>query len=213
MTTIISSHGFGVKADSRGMFPDIAATFPDYEFKMFDYNEVLSNGDTVVAPLEKQAQILNEQINGVPDNEIIILAHSQGCVVAGLADLTRVSKVILLAPPVNESMQGLIDRIVARPGAKYDPEGMSILPRSDGTTSYLPKEYIHSRQIQKPLKLYQKIADTKPTVIIRATDDEIIGLTNVDQINGAELIDIAADHNFRGESRIRLIDVLKKVLR
>ena len=48
---IIFSHGFGVKADARGMFPEIAAAFPDYESIVFDYNEVLPNGDTVVASL------------------------------------------------------------------------------------------------------------------------------------------------------------------
>jgi pimeloyl-ACP methyl ester carboxylesterase len=212
VNAVICSHGFGVRADSRGMFPEIAAAFPESQFKMFDYNEVLPNGDTIVASLDRQAEILNEQISSVQNSEVIVLAHSQGCVVAGLADLSRVSKVVLLAPPVNESMQGLIDRIAARPGAVYDPNGISILPRSDGTTSYLPKEYIHSRQIQKPFELYQKIADTVPTVIIRATADEIIGLTNVNEIKNAQHIDIDADHNFQGESRKLLLRALKTVL-
>ena len=60
MTTkvIIFLHGFGVKADARGMSPEIATAFPDYESVMFDYNDVLPNGDTVVASLPKQAEKL-----------------------------------------------------------------------------------------------------------------------------------------------------------
>ena len=211
MKTVICSHGFGVRADSRGMFPEIAAAFPEYTFRMFDYNEVKPNGDTVVAPLNKQAETLQAEID-TANGEIILLCHSQGSVIAGLVDLTKVSKVILLAPPVLMSMQQVINRMRSRPGARMNPNGMSILPRSDGSKSYLPKEYLESLEGKNLMEIYQKIADTKPTVIIRATNDEIIGLTNVNEIQNARHIDIVTGHNFKDIGRQELIATLSAVL-
>jgi pimeloyl-ACP methyl ester carboxylesterase len=207
--TVICSHGFGVKADSRGMFPEIAAAFPDWEFKMFDYNEVRPNGDTVVSSLHAQAKKLQRVIDETESDEIVLLGHSQGCLVAGLVNLEKVSKVILLAPPVGTSMKHVIGVLAGRPSAVYNPDGVSKLPRADGTTTHLEKGYIESLGAVKPLELYQKIADTKPTIIIRATEDKILGITNVNEVHGATHIDIAADHNFTADSRSKLTAMLK----
>lgn len=210
--TIIFSHGFGVKADARGMFPEIAAAFPDYVPVMFDYNEVLPNGDTLVVSLPKQAQKLQSVINETEADEVILIAHSQGSIIAGLVSLSKISKVVLLAPPVVASMQRVIDKIAKRPGAEFNPEGTSKLPRTDGTVTLLPKEYIESLDTVDPLELYKKIANDKPTTIIRATEDHVLGMTNVDEVGAATLVDIPADHDFTGESRQKLIELLKEVL-
>jgi pimeloyl-ACP methyl ester carboxylesterase len=212
MKKIIFSHGFGVKADARGMFTDVAAAFPEYNSVMFDYNGVLPNGDTIVASLPKQSEKLQSIINDVEADEIILIAHSQGSIIAGLVSLSKVSKVILLAPPVTSSMQRVIDKIAKRPGAEFNREGTSKLPRTDGTTTLLSKEYIESLDSVNPLELYQKIANDKPTTIIRATEDQVLGMTNVDEVGAATLIDIPADHDFTGDSRHELIEVLQKVL-
>lgn len=209
---IIFSHGFGVKADARGMFPEIAAAFPDYESIVFDYNEVLPNGDTVVASLPKQADKLQQVINDTFADETVLIAHSQGSIIAGLVSLGKVSKVVLLAPPVVASMQRVIDKIAQRPGAEFNPEGISKLPRTDGTTTLLPKEYIESLNVVDPLELYRKIANDKPATIIRATEDQVLGMTNVDEVAAATLIDIPADHDFTGGSRQELIEVLKTII-
>jgi len=208
MKTVICSHGFGVRADSRGMFPEIAAAFPDYEFTLFDYCEITPSGDTVLRPLEEQAEILQRHINDAPDGEIVLLGHSMGCVVAGLVDLSRVSKVVLLAPP--EVMHNRLQQwLKERPGSHFDSDGTFVLPRTDDTTSYLPPAYMASIEHKDPMELYQNIANSKPTLIVRATNDEVIGLTNVDKIKNAQHIDIAADHNFTGASRGELLEALR----
>lgn len=209
---LIFSHGFGVKADARGMFPDIAAAFPDYESVMFDYNEILPNGDTIVAPLNEQAKKLQEIINDTDADEIILVCHSQGSIIAGLVSLSKVSKVILLAPPVVASMQRVIDKVAQRPGAELNLDGISKLPRTDGTTTLLPKEYMASLDAVDPLELYKKVANDKPTVIIRATKDQVLGMTNVNEVGAARLVDILADHDFTGESRKELIKTLEEVI-
>lgn len=211
MKQILCSHGFGVAADSRGMFPEIAAAFTGHTFRMFDYNEVRPNGDTLVRSLDEQAEILQQQIDQC-EAGLTLLCHSQGSVIAGLVDLSRVGKVILLAPPVKMSMQRLIERMKARKGSRIDIGGMSVLPRSDGTISYLPASYLQTLKDRDPLALYQSIADSVPTTIIRATQDEIVGLTNVDTVKNAVHIDIAADHNFTGIHREQLISALGDLL-
>jgi hypothetical protein len=192
------------------MYPEIAAAFPDYDFRMFDYTEVKPNGDTVVQSLDEQAKVLQQQIDSA-DGEIILLCPSQGSIIAGLVDLSRVSKVILLAPPETAAKK-LAEWLHTRPGAKYNPDGVSVLPRTDGSTTYIPKEYLQSIQGKNPMEIYQKIADTKPTIIIRTTEDEAVGMTHVNEIKNAQHIDIATDHNFSGAARQELIDRLQQLL-
>ena len=210
--TIICSHGFAVRADSMGMFTDIAAAFSDYEFRMFDYYDIQPNGDQIVRSLDEQAAILQQQIDSVQEGEIVLLCHSQGSTVAGLIDLHRVSKVLLLAPPVDINRASLINRMRHRKGAKLNPRGTSIVPRTDGTTMYIPATYMDSIEAYDRLSLYKAMAAKVPTAIIRATSDETLGLTPLEQIEGATLVDVAADHNFTGIGRKKLIDALRAIL-
>ena len=194
------------------MFTDIAAAFPEYEFRMFDYYDIQPNGDQTVRSLDEQAAILQKQIDNAPEGEIVLLCHSQGSTVAGLVDLSRVSKAILLAPPVEISRASLINRMRHRKGARLNPRGMSVIPRTNGTTMRIPVEYMDSIEAHDRLTLYRAIATEIPTTVIRATSDEILGLTPLEQIEGVELIDIDADHNFTGSGRQKLIEILNSVL-
>ncbi len=195
-----------------GMFTAIAAAFPGDDFRMFDYYDIKPNGDQTIPSLDEQARTLQQQIDAAPDGEIVLLCHSQGSTVAGLVDLGRVSKVILLAPPVEISRTSLINRLRHRKGAKLNPFGTSTVPRSDGTLMTIPVAYMDSIEAHDRLTLYQKIADTVPTVIIRATNDEILGLTTANSVKNAEHIDIDADHNFTGKNRDTLIATLRSIL-
>jgi len=212
MKHVICSHGFGVKSDSHGMFSDIAAAFADYDFRLFNYNDEWPDGDTVMRPLGEMAAELQRQIDAVGDGEIVLLSHSLGCVVTGLANLSRVSKVVLLTPPVRISKQRIVELLQKREGSQVNLGGVSILPRSDGSTTYVPKEFIDSVENVDSIELYQKIANTKPTVIIRALQDELIGLTNVDGVKNAQLIDVDTNHNFTNDYRQTLIETLQQVL-
>ena len=195
-----------------GMFTDIAAAFPEYEFRMFDYYDIQPNGDQIVRSLDEQAAILQKQIDDAPQGEIVLLCHSQGSTVAGLVNLSRVNKAILLAPPVEISRASLINRMRHRKGARLNPRGMSVIPRTNGTTMRIPVEYMDSIEAHDRLTLYRAIATEIPTTVIRATSDEILGLTPLEQIEGVELIDIDADHNFTGSGRQKLIEILNSVL-
>lgn len=211
MATIVFSHGFGVKADARGMFTQIADTFPQHNFVFFDYNKILENGDIEVAPLNVQTQILQEKLNQ-QNEEVVLIAHSQGSIVTGMVELKNVRKVVLLAPPVVMSMRRVVDKLMNKPNAVIDLDGVSKLPRSDGTTTHISKEYIASIDGVNPLELYQSIANTVETVIVRCTEDEVLGLTNVNEVHSAKHIDVKSDHDFNGDARQELLAILKKEL-
>lgn len=207
MATIVFSHGFGVKSDARGMFTQIADAFPQYNSVLFDYNTILENGDIEVAPLDLQAMILQQKVNEQP-GDVIIIAHSQGCIIAGMIDLRNVKKVILLAPPVEMSMQRVIDKLMKKPGAEINLNGTSKLPRSDGTVTHISKEYVQSVSHVSPVDLYASIAQKTNATIVRCVDDEVLGLTNVNEVASAKHIDVSADHDFTGNARTVLLDVL-----
>jgi len=201
-----------MRADSAGLFTDIEAAFPDYDFKMFDYYDIKPNGDQTIRSLDAQAKILQQQIDDAPDGEIILLCHSQGSTVAGLVSLERVTKVILLAPPIKMSRAGLINRLRHRRGAKLNPYGTSVIPRSDGTVMTIPVEYMDSIEAHDRLELYIALADQKPTTIVRASQDEILGYTDFSIVKNAKIIDIDANHNFTDDSRKLLVETVKTII-
>lgn len=211
MATIICSHGFGVQADARGMFTEIAEAFPDHTFITFDYNQVNDDGNLLVAPLNEQVQVLQEQLDRYPES--ILLAHSQGCVVAGMADISNVAQVILLAPPDKASPERVERKLAQNPSSETNLDGISRLPRSDGSITLISRQYIDSLKDLKPLALYKSMAELRPVTIIRATNDQVLGMTNVDELSAVTLIDIDSDHDFHGKARRILIETLAGVLR
>lgn len=211
MSKLIFSHGFGVRADARGMFSDIAATFSEYAPVMFDYNTLAEDGGVVVSPIDKQVNMLEAHVAGV-DEASVLITHSQGCIVAALTALPRLRNVILLAPPGAMSMQRVIEKMKQRPGAEINLDGMSKYPRSDGSFTYLPKEYIESLGGINATELYTQLAQRQNVTIIRATNDNVLGETNFDDVRDATIIDVAADHDFTNGSRELLIHELHKIL-
>lgn len=209
MATIICSHGFGVRADARGMFTEIARAFPEHTFLTFDYNRIHPNGDIEVRPIDEQVETLQQKIDA--NDDVILLAHSQGCITAGLADLAKVSKAVLLAPPTRMSIERVMQKLMSRPGSAINLGGVSSLMRSDGSKTLIPGEYIASVGSRDPFAIYQDMADRVDTTIIRALDDEVVGLTNVDEITHANHVDLEADHNFTGDSRSKLIATLAEI--
>jgi len=209
MTRVVCSHGFGVRADGRGLFTDIAQAFPELEFVLFDYNETADDGGIIASPLERQVELLEKVIDGNPDT--FVLAHSQGCMTAALATLPRLKGVVLLAPPTGTSLPRVLEKMAARPGAVINLNGMSKYPRSDGTFTYLSKEYLESVRDKDPVELYGTLAGRQEVTIVRATEDNVLGATSFEDVPHARVVDVAGDHDFTGSARARLIEQLKTV--
>lgn len=212
MKTVVCSHGFGVDATGRGMFTDIAASFPDIKFVMFDYSIIDEAGNMTVRPIPEQVQLLNDQLAGA-EGEIILLCHSKGCVVGALADVSKVSQVIFLAPPDKDSqtIEHFAATFGSREGAVFNPAGMSSIPRRDGTITYVSKEYLETQAPLDAPKLYADLAAKLPLTVICAADDEILAKATL-KVPGAQNLALPANHDFSGPARQELINQLRELL-
>lgn len=213
MTRIICSHGFGVKADGKGLFTDLASAFPEFDFVTFDYNLLHDDGNMQVRPLDEQARLLQSHLDEPYEGETVILAHSQGCMTVGMVDLHHTDAAILLAPPQAFSIQNFMQRLMARPDTSLNPTGMSSVSRADGSKLLIPAAYIAQMQASDPMELYANIAASVPTTVVRAGNDETVGPTDFGGISGIRQLDIDADHNFTGTARTGLAILLAPILR
>ena len=212
MKYLLFSHGFGVRKDSKGMFPDIAKAFPTYKPVMFDYNNYDSKTNTTkVFSYRKQAKIIKSEISRInkkDDNaEITIIAHSQGAIVAGLCNI-KTFKAVLLAPPTTVSAR----RSKLRPNRKVLNNGSVMIFKKDGSRILLTTSFMLGLKLTNPIKIYEKLALRVPTVIIAAKQDEMINNDNLHKVRSAEVYEIDGDHNFTGEKRKGLIDLIKKII-
>lgn len=143
--TIIYAHGFGVKKDDRGLFTDIAKSFPDANHIMFDLDICDDENNTVtIRPFSDQVSLLNNHIKEAvrdPNNIVNVVAHSRGCKVVASANLSNVRKAIFITPPIDVSIERTLERFNKNPDAFLNMNGESRLPRKDGSVTIFPKEY------------------------------------------------------------------------
>jgi hypothetical protein len=213
MKYILFSHGFGVKKDSRGMFTDIAESFPEYTPVMFDYNMI--NADTnevTVEPYSKQAKILESELNEIrradQGAEITLICHSQGCIIPCLINDHKIEKVILLAPP-----KVLGSNMRRNKNVEKTEHGEFKIPRKDGTTTIVTKEFVEELDKTFPIKLYENLSQLNQIYMVNAKQDEILKDTDFTELKDLiKIYEIDGDHNFTGQYRKGLIKKLKQII-
>lgn len=213
---IIFSHGFGVQKDDRGLFTDIATGLPAAIKKvLFDYNEVDHLANTLsVRPILTQAKILKSKIDSALASgarKIIIVGHSQGCIVAAMTDLpSEVVELIFLAPPVAFDIERSMNTFKSRPGTVINLEGESRLARRDGSITIVPAAYWRERSELDVSLSYGRCAKGRKLVIIQATNDEVLaGERSNLRVEGAVQIRLSADHDFTGSARPDVVEVVR----
>ncbi|MCL2280701.1 lysophospholipase [Candidatus Saccharibacteria bacterium] len=218
---IIYSHGFGVRKDGLGLFTDIAATFPDAEHIMFDYNEVdKAKNALIVTPFDRQVAMLNEVFDKTrrdnPSAIIDLICHSQGGVASSLAKL-RARKTILLAPPINmgDATNKLRKYFEKYPGTIIEDDGTAIVPRRDGSFTIIRSDYWQNYdELPEIPTLLGELNTLTDLTIIGATNDEVLGENNYSVLDDSiKIIEIESDHNFKNEARAKVIDVIKEVIK
>jgi hypothetical protein len=213
---IIYSHGFGVEKDDRGLFMDIAKSMPDIQHVMFDYNTVdHAKNKLIVSSLRAQSRKLRETYERVkisnPGAVVDIIAHSQGCIIVAIQNLDGIRKTLFLAPPDSIDKERLISTFT-RPGAVINFKGNSTIPRRDGTTTIIPPDYWNSINLNLN-KLYDFLAEKTDLTIVEAYEDEVLGITDFSNFNEKiNLKELRADHNFTGESRNQVLDLIRQYL-
>lgn len=210
---VLYSHGFGVRKDDRGLMTDIAASLPGFEHILFDYNQFNhSNSELIVAPIDEQVAKLNEVIESLPldsNSTLDIIAHSQGCVVAALAQPTVARRILFITPPEQFNKQTLINIFGSRAGSQINLKGESRMPRTDGTTTIIPSSYWKSIESVDPVAAYSNIAMHSQVTICNASNDEVLDSNDFRGLStGIEVITIKGNHDFSGEYRKNLLTTI-----
>lgn len=142
-----------------------------------------------------------------PDAIIDIICHSQGSVVAALAKLVGVRKIIFTAPSFTSDVTKMVKNFESRPGTKINITGMSELARADGSITLVPAEYWAEKDI-KIMELYQQLAQLTELIIINAKQDNILGTSDFSSLKNVEIINLDGKHNFSGKDRKKLLEVI-----
>lgn len=215
---LVFSHGFGVKKDDRGLLTDIADSFPNYESVLFDYNDVDEQHNVLtVAPLRRQAEMLLDEIDIVrqsdPEAVISLICHSQGCVVAALANPSDIQQAIFLTPPGNVSAERIKEFFGKRPGTVAEDDGTMRVPRRDGSTTRIPQQFLDDISSIDATKIYSSLAKNTKLTILVANQDEVLKPIDFSYLaEDVKLLNIDSDHNFTGDDRMGLINQLEELL-
>ncbi len=215
---IVYSHGFGVRKDDRGLFTDIAASMPEAEHIFIDYNEIDdANNVLTVSSLQEQSKRLRAGLAILDDGTekvVDIVAHSQGCLVAVMANSINIRKTIFLAPPSSlADTEEKLKQMALRPGTEISDDTTVRYPRRDGSTTIVTKAYWESRKGVDPLHLYNDLSKTTSISMITANQDEVLGNTDFSSIQQTiEVRCLDANHDFTDAARFKLVDLIKELL-
>lgn len=216
---VIFSHGFGVRKDDRGLFTDIASALCGVKSVMFDYNETDEKNNTLtVRPLSRQAEMLNAVISDeksrAPAAIIDIVCHSRGSTVAAVALPVGIRKVVCITPPMSAGIESTLARYRAIPGALIAMNGVSRLPRKDGSFTLVPAEYWTERlSAVTPTEQFNALSRLTDLTLIKARQDSVLGdVSFAGLADRVRCIALDGDHSFGGEARKPLLDTLKGLL-
>ncbi len=143
-----------------------------------------------------------------------MIGHSQGTIIPSLACLRGIRKTILLNPPFDMGLQRTLDRYGKREDCEINLEGMSKLYSLGGYTRLIPKEYWVERiGLQSPVFLFNQYSVKTDLTIINANQDTVLGEANISGLDSnVKVMALDGDHNFNGENRKILKDIIKEIL-
>lgn len=218
--TIIYSHGFGVERDDRGLFVDIEAQISSDQSVMFDYNIIDRAKNTLtVQPIPAQVALLvqNLQKASRADDQIYLIAHSQGCLVASLLPDSlrrRIKKAVLITPAQTINVDAFLRKFADRPNTVIDRDGESRFHRRDGSTTIAPKAFLDSIEQIDLVKIYTDFCEQVSTLVISASADEVLGRTDFSFLDSmADVRHLRGDHNFSTPpERKAMIEAIKQFM-
>ncbi|MEO7617337.1 MAG: alpha/beta hydrolase [Candidatus Saccharibacteria bacterium] len=213
MRSIIFSHGFGVRKDSKGLFTDLKAGLaPDYAGHMLDLNILEADQVIIVPPVSEQAKILETRIREEGE-EVDIIAHSQGTLVAAaLPAGLPIRRIILLAPPVKLASKLMSDTYTDHPMTQTMQSGHLQFVRKNGDRMWMSPEYMKQMRAVDPVEWINKLALHYPVTLIRATEDEVLDTIDDSGFKNITVINVSGDHDFDPPDRDTLIETIKSVL-
>ncbi len=217
---VIYSHGFGVRKDDNGLLSDIASALPEVESVLFDYYEMDEVKKTLTTcafseQVEKLTKVISETRLANPDAVIDLIAHSQGTIVAALANPEGIRKAIFLASVFDMSLGRTLERYKLNPDAVIDLDGVSIFPsRTTGLTRIIPAKYWKERAEIKSFEAYNSFAQKSEIIFIEANQDQLLPKVDLSELSPkTKVINLDGNHGFEGEARQSLINVIKEEIK
>jgi len=213
---VVFSHGFGVKRDSRGMFTDIVRHLPEgFGYVLFDYYDIDEAHNSVrltdfAEQVTRLQTVLEWTLKQPRVEDVGMIAHSMGCIVAALTAIRGLSHVVLLASPTSIG-ERTRKYFTSKEGAKKQGDTW-IVPRKDDTTSLIPESLFDQFEAIDAEQSMLKYADTQPFMLVTASKDMAVKGAVYDRIRakpGIQYIEIlGADHNFSGPNRKPLLETI-----
>lgn len=218
---VVFSHGFGVTRDARGMFTELTSMIEDgYSVVLFDYSDIGKDGNTTTFPFSEQVKKLKAVMEFVKEKidpkETNIVAHSQGCIIVGLASPDNIEKIILVAGPTSAPGENIKNYFLQRPGTEINEEGVSKIERSDGTTTFIRPEYWKEAYNVNPAELFLNLAKNSKIYFVRARQDQVVTGEDYSMIEKSNitLVELDGNHDFEGKDRkpwlSKMVELLKK---
>jgi pimeloyl-ACP methyl ester carboxylesterase len=215
---VIYSHGFGVRKDDNGLLSDIAENLPELESVLFDYYDLDEvNNELLICPPSQHVNKLNKTIQELriknPEAIIDLIAHSQGTIVAAMANPDGIRKAVLLAPVFDMGLEGTLSRYRAKPGAELNINGTSRIPSSNGFIRVIPKEYWQERLAIKTFQEYNSFSEKTEIIAIEAKQDELLPKMDLKELSKKiKIISLDGDHGFHAPNREGLIKTIRELL-
>ncbi len=215
---VIFSHGSGVRKDDRGLLSEIAEALPEVQAILFDYYQIDEVNKTLtMTSFSAQTRLLNQVIDKAkqeyPGATIDIIAHSQGTIVAALAQAQGIRKTLLLSAVFDMDLERTLKRYRSRPEADINLSGISKLPPLDGLVRIVPAQYWTERVAIKPFLEYNTFAKKTDLIIINAQQDQILGPVDLSGLDSdIKIMSLTGNHGFEGKDRKPLIETIRKIL-
>lgn len=179
--TVILAHGFGVRKEEGGMFDEIAKRLSEtgilvYRFDFSGCGE--SEGDYSQTSLTKLKNDLKEILRFVRNQEKVdgtkvgILAQSFGTSVT--VALEPDVKAIILMGSLSEPIKSFSEYF----GEGYNPEGVSVIRRSNGRTTRVGPQFWKDFNNHNLLKSIKNIKC--PILFIHGSEDEKVPLSQME---------------------------------
>jgi pimeloyl-ACP methyl ester carboxylesterase len=204
---VVLAHGWGAdKNETANLFVDISQALQDkFLVVRFDFSGYgQSQGKQEEASIIKYVGDLGcvlEWARKEFKKSIYIYAHSMGTMVTSLLSPDNIEKVILgVAPSSNsEHLIKCFKKRIESKGGSFNPEGISIYPRTSGQVHKIGSVFWQSLRQLKSLELVAELAKKTDLLMIRAKQDEIIGdqfLNEYKEITGVKYLEINGNHSF-----------------
>lgn len=211
---IIGIHGNGVRRwDGEKFFYQVAEYFTDSIVVLVDQNQLEADGcrlNSVDIMAERNQKALAEARRQFPDLPVWLVAHSMGCGITSLMDVSGVDGIVFVAPGVGNQ----VEKYIKRYGADI-VEG-KVITSSDGLYKNISKEFMDSvagiNWQEKYASLIKKHANVH---VFESGADEIVDEERFELRNmpfASYAIINGAKHNFAGKYSAELFSKIEKLL-